>query len=283
MLRDAGRIIAVTALRLRGVRVTALVGRSGTGKTFRARLIAEKRGMEVIVDDGLIIRGATILTGHWAKKESSIVAAARQALFAEKSHALEAREALKGFSFRNVLIVGTSLKMARKIAANLWLPSPSEVIRIGDIATLGEIEAAMRHRGSRSSHASPVPVVRVRRGPARSLLAAVGNVFRRVGRSPRIETPSTDARGSVVFSESAVSQMALHCVKEFAPDIEVTGVSLSEEKGMFAIALRLRLAPQWSSAGRLHALREYILHGLERHTGILVREVELIVDEIRPS
>ena len=37
---------------LRGVRVFALVGGSGTGKSFRAKLVAEKHGIDIIVDDG---------------------------------------------------------------------------------------------------------------------------------------------------------------------------------------------------------------------------------------
>jgi adenylate kinase family enzyme len=39
----------------KGVKVYALVGDSGTGKSFRAKLLAQKYGIELILDDGLLI------------------------------------------------------------------------------------------------------------------------------------------------------------------------------------------------------------------------------------
>ena len=41
---------------IRGIRVYALVGESGTGKSFRAKLVAQKYGIDMIIDDGLLIR-----------------------------------------------------------------------------------------------------------------------------------------------------------------------------------------------------------------------------------
>jgi ABC-type dipeptide/oligopeptide/nickel transport system ATPase component len=49
-------------------KVFALVGESGTGKSFRAKLVAQKYGIEFIIDDGLLIRDNRILAGHSAKK-----------------------------------------------------------------------------------------------------------------------------------------------------------------------------------------------------------------------
>jgi len=56
---------------IKGVRVYALVGASGTGKSFRAKLVAQKYGIDMIIDDGLLIRGDTLLAGRSAKKSSS--------------------------------------------------------------------------------------------------------------------------------------------------------------------------------------------------------------------
>ena len=51
--------------------VYALVGKSGTGKSFRAKLLAEKIGISYIIDDGLLIYGDTILAGRSAKQENT--------------------------------------------------------------------------------------------------------------------------------------------------------------------------------------------------------------------
>ena len=45
----------------KGITVFALVGESGTGKSFRAKLLAQKHGIEAIIDDGLLIKEDKIL------------------------------------------------------------------------------------------------------------------------------------------------------------------------------------------------------------------------------
>ena len=40
--------------------VYALVGESGTGKSFRAKLLAESYGIDAIIDDGLLIQNDKI-------------------------------------------------------------------------------------------------------------------------------------------------------------------------------------------------------------------------------
>ena len=43
------------------ITVFALVGLSGTGKSFRAKLLADKCSLEAIIDDGLLIQNDKIL------------------------------------------------------------------------------------------------------------------------------------------------------------------------------------------------------------------------------
>ena len=54
--------------KLRGITVYALVGKSGTGKSFRARLLAEKLDVTYIIDDGLLIHKENIVAGRSAKQ-----------------------------------------------------------------------------------------------------------------------------------------------------------------------------------------------------------------------
>ena len=53
--------------------VFALVGESGTGKSFRAKLLAESYGIDAIIDDGLLIQNDKILAGRSAKKEKTYI------------------------------------------------------------------------------------------------------------------------------------------------------------------------------------------------------------------
>jgi ABC-type transporter Mla maintaining outer membrane lipid asymmetry ATPase subunit MlaF len=64
--------------------ILCIIGKSGTGKSFRAKLLAQKYGIELIVDDGLLIRDQKILAGRSAKKEKAYMAAVKTALFHDK-------------------------------------------------------------------------------------------------------------------------------------------------------------------------------------------------------
>ena len=53
------------------VKVYALVGRSGTGKSFRAQLVADKYHIPLIVDDGLLIKDDKILAGRAPNRKTT--------------------------------------------------------------------------------------------------------------------------------------------------------------------------------------------------------------------
>ena len=89
----------------KGVKVYALVGESGTGKSFRAQLLAQKYGIELLIDDGLLIRDDKIVAGHSAKREKTFLAAVRVALFDDKIHRDAVAKALQTQPFKKILLV----------------------------------------------------------------------------------------------------------------------------------------------------------------------------------
>ena len=50
------------------IKVYAFVGPSGTGKSYRAQMVANEKGINYIIDDGLLISGNEVLAGISAKK-----------------------------------------------------------------------------------------------------------------------------------------------------------------------------------------------------------------------
>ena len=92
----------------KGVSVYALVGESGTGKSYRARLIAEKNNLDAIIDDGLLIKDDKIIAGHSAKKEKNYMAAVRVALFDKKEHRDEGAKVLQKSKMKKIRILGTA-------------------------------------------------------------------------------------------------------------------------------------------------------------------------------
>ena len=53
------------------IRVCAFVGPSGTGKSYRAQMVAGENNIEFIIDDGLLIKGNAVVAGTSAKKSSN--------------------------------------------------------------------------------------------------------------------------------------------------------------------------------------------------------------------
>lgn len=50
------------------MRVYAFVGPSGTGKSYRAQMVANENNISYIIDDGLLINENNVVAGKSAKK-----------------------------------------------------------------------------------------------------------------------------------------------------------------------------------------------------------------------
>jgi hypothetical protein len=283
------RFLSDIAWFLKRVRVLALVGESGTGKSFRAKLVARKYGVDLIIDDGLLIQGETILAGKSAKKEAAFMRAVKVALFDEKAHRDEVAKALKRVKFRRILILGTSLKMVEKIADRLQLPHPDRVIKIEDIASQSEIEKAMFSRKVEGKHVIPVPAIEVRRSYPRIFYDSVRVFLRRTlgiipARSSIYEKavvrPEYSKRGRVSITEDALTQMIIHCVDEWNDAIRIRRVTIRSDAQGYRLTLVLEIPFGTQISGNIHKLQEYLVDNIERYTGILIEEVNIIIDRL---
>lgn len=145
------------------IKVYAFVGPSGTGKSYRAQMIASERGISFIIDDGLLIKENEVIAGESAKKAATKVATVKHALFYEESEREPIIKAFKKYKPESILILGTSDEMVQKIAANLGLPEISETIYITDVATEEEMKTARRIRVTEGKHVIPVPTFEIKK------------------------------------------------------------------------------------------------------------------------
>ena len=53
------------------MRVLAFVGPSGTGKSYRAQMVAGENNIEYIIDDGLLIKDNAIACWNFCKESSN--------------------------------------------------------------------------------------------------------------------------------------------------------------------------------------------------------------------
>lgn len=143
--------------------VYALVGQSGTGKSYKALMVAKDKKTEYIIDDGLFIGGTRVVAGKSAKKEDTKLAAVRRALFKDEEHKNSIKTAINDLKPDSILVLGTSLKMIEQIIEALELPYPCEIININDISTNGEINKAIKSRRKDGKHVIPVPSVEIKK------------------------------------------------------------------------------------------------------------------------
>ena len=148
---------------LEETRVYGFVGSSGTGKSYRAQMVAGEYNIRYIIDDGILVKDNEIIAGSSAKKADTKIETVRRAIFIEEEQRKEMIKAIRKAKPESILILGTSDKMVREIAKNLELPEIQKIIRITDVATEEEIENARRSRVNEGKHVIPVPTFELKK------------------------------------------------------------------------------------------------------------------------
>lgn len=274
----------------KGVKVYAFIGESGTGKSFRAKLLAQKYNIELIIDDGLLIREDKILAGQSAKREQTFLAAVKVALFDDKVHRDAVARVLQNQAFKKVLIIGTSDRMVSKIAARLQLPQPQKIIRIEDIASQEEIEKAIRSRRVEGKHVIPVPSIEIQRNYPQIFYDRVRVLLKR-NQNPlasnntrvfekSVVRPEFSKTGRVTISEAALSQMVIHCVSEFDDQIRIKKMTIKTDAQGYRLVIIIDVPFGTQLTGKIHKMQAYIVENIERYTGILIEDVHIIIDKI---
>lgn len=272
--------------KLQGLKVYALVGRSGTGKSFRAGLLAKKNQIELLIDDGLLIHNEKIVAGKSAKKEDAYMGAIKTALFDNPTHRKEVMDKLKEIKFKKILLIGTSNKMVAKIAERLELPEITNYIQIEDIASEEEINTAINSRTKEGKHVIPVPSIEVKRDYAHIFYDSIKVFFSRKKNKKFVEksvvrpTFNKKQRGAVSISEAALSQMVLHCIDEHSSNVKVKKIIVSQLQSGYNISLFVNVSFGEQLSGNFHSLQKYITESIERLTGIIIHEVDITIDQI---
>jgi hypothetical protein len=288
-------------IRVKGISVYAFIGASGTGKSFRARLVAQKYGISAIIDDGLLIQGDKIAAGHSAKREQTYMGAVRAALFDDKEHRDEVARALRKLRLKKLLILGTSEKMVIKIATRLQLPPPEKFVHIEDIATADEIAQALRCRQVEGKHVIPVPAHEIKRNypkifnnavriiqSHRNLLDMIGIHFEQEI-SPHdkiyeksVVRPEFSRKGRINISQAALAKMTTEAIGNFDSDVRIKRLAIRTDANGYRFILTIDVPFGMPLAQTINKLQQYIIDTIENFTGILIEEVSVIIDRITP-
>ncbi len=145
------------------IKTYAFVGPSGTGKSYRAQMVAAERNIDFIIDDGLLINDTKVIAGVSAKKAPTKIETIKKALFSNEKDVQEIKKAFLKYRPNSILILGTSENMVEKIRENLGLQEFTEIVYITDVATEEEIEEAKRMRKVEGKHVIPVPTFEIKK------------------------------------------------------------------------------------------------------------------------
>ena len=195
------------------MKTSAFVGPSGTGKSYRAQMVANSRNIKFIIDDGLLISGNEVIAGVSAKKAPTKIETVRNALFQNEEKKKEIQKAIKKYKPDSILILGTSDEMVSKIAANLGFEPISETIYIQDVATEDEMAMAKNIRVTQGKHVIPVPTFAIKKDFSGYLLDPL-QIFKSTGKGnapyiseKSIVRPTFSYLGNFTISDNVFKQI----------------------------------------------------------------------------
>ena len=256
-------------------------------------LLAEEYGIHAIIDDGLLIQDEKIVAGRSAKREKTYMGAVRVALFDDKEHRDSVARVLRKTRIKKILLLGTSEKMVMKIAMRLQLPQPQKIIHIEEIATKEEIEKAIKSRQVEGKHVIPVPSIEVKKKYPQIFSTSMRDFFNKnklfskasknlTGKmiEKSIVQPEFSKKGRIEISEAAITQMVMHCVSEFDPEVKIKKISIKTDSRGYRLVVTIDVPFGTQLTGKIHRLQQYIIDKIESYTGILIEEVSIVIDKI---
>lgn len=261
--------------------VIAFIGPAGTGKSQRAQYVAHKRGVDLIIDDGLVVKKGQMLCGKSAKAERNLVSAIRRALFEFPDHRREVRDFLERTKPSSVLIIATSEGMARTIAKNLALPEPKEFIRIEDVATPEEINQAREERLRAKRHVIPISHAHVRKNFAGKLVSHIKALLSspdNLEEERTIVNPPFSFYGQLQIDPSVVEQLAVYFAKRTAQVKKVEEVKAKPEEDGVALSIGVVLDKGPSSFLAVgQQLKQRIASAVGYFTGLEIKRVDILI------
>ena len=264
----------------------AFVGPSGTGKSYRAQMVASEKGINYIIDDGLLISGNEVLAGISAKKAPTKIETVRNALFQNEERKKEILKVIKKNKPDSILILGTSDEMVKRIAENLEFEPISETIYINDVASEEEMAMARNIRVTEGKHVIPVPTFAIKKDFSGYLLDPL-QIFKSKGKGQApyvseksIIRPTFSYMGNFTISDSVFKQI-IECVVGKTKEIhKVTRciIKKNEEQndGMY-IYMEVIINYGYNVNEAISGLKRKIIKEIENLTAMNVSNMDIVV------
>lgn len=272
------------------MKVYAFVGPSGTGKSYRAQMVANSKNIEYIIDDGLLICGNEVVAGISAKKAPTKIETVKNALFQDDAKRKEIQDVFIKRRSKSVLILGTSDGMVEKIASNLGLPKISEILYIQDYATQEEMETARRIRVTQGKHVIPVPTFEIKKDFSGYLLDPL-QIFKSNGKGndPYIAEkslirPAFSYLGNFTISDTAIKQIINIAIEKIKGVYKMSRAIIRKHEGGYGdgiyIYIELTLEYGYNIIELTEVIKNRVKKEVEQLTAMNVLKMEILVKNI---
>ena len=270
----------------KNIKVYAFVGPSGTGKSYRAQMVAGEKDVHFIIDDGLLINDNEVIAGESAKKAATKIETVKKALFLHEEERKVIQNAIKKYKVNSILILGTSDGMVEKIAENLGLPKVEETIYIKQVATDEEMETARKIRVTEGKHVIPVPTFEIKKDFSGYLLDPL-QIFKSKGKGEKpyiseksIIRPTFSYLGNFTISDSVFRQIAEYQANRM-PEIHKVIKSRVQNYGEgVLIYIEVSVIYGYNIQTTLKQFRDKITREIENLTSMNVIKLDVVAKNI---
>ena len=268
------------------IKVYAFVGPSGTGKSYRAQMVASEKNIKFIIDDGLLIMDNKVIAGESAKKAPTKIETVKHALFYKDEEKEEIIKALKKYKPESILILGTSDGMVQKIAANLGLPEITETTYISDVATQEEMQTARRIRVTDGKHVIPVPTFEIKKDFSGYLLDPL-QIFKTKGRGNKpyiseksIIRPTFSYLGNFTISDTVFRQILEYLVSKTPGIYKVQKIRVENYGEGAKLYMEVTVVYGFNVIEGINEFKNKAKKEIEKLTAMNVEEFEVVVKNI---
>lgn len=271
---------------MESIEVYAFVGPSGTGKSYRAQMVAGAYNIKFIIDDGLLVKENAIVAGQSAKKAPTKIETIKKALFNDVNQKAEMQEAIIKLSPKSILILGTSDKMVKTIAENLGLPHIQKTIYITDVATEEEIENAKRIRTTEGKHVIPVPTFELKKDFSGYLLDPL-QIFKSQGLNGNpyiseksIIRPTFNYIGNFTISDNVFKQIIEVQARDIKSISKIIRIRVNKSEEGPNVYIEVEIIYGFNIIAELKKFKEKCIKDIERQTRMNVTEFKVVAKKI---
>lgn len=268
------------------MKVVALIGKSGSGKSYKAISLSRELDIDYVIDDGLLIKENKIIAGKSAKRENTKISAVKKAIFLDYNYKRPIIEAIETLKPKSILIIGTSLRMVEKIAEALELGLIEQKIYIEEISSKEEIAIAKQERTVEGKHIIPVPTFEVKKDFSGYFLDSLKifknkDVRKKEVYEKTIVRPTFSYLGKYKISDEVIKDIVRYNVSKIEGIIKIHRIYMQNNAMGIAINVEISVIYGYDIINTVKSMQKRVSKEIEHMTALNILSINVDVRSLR--